>query len=146
VYRLKLKKWVKYSLLVVVLAAVGAGGYIYLASDGAKVKNEIKKVEKVVKEATEPQLPVEEEKPEPKSPVTKENYEKIKVGKGIKATGGSKLNEVVELFGNPTGVAEKQSNDGTRIKVYEWKNVNVSVSVTFVNDLVFDKSWIEVDK
>jgi hypothetical protein len=79
------------------------------------------------------------------SVVTKVNYDKIKNGDVMTGEGGSTLQEVLEIMGEPSGKSESEFN-GNIVKRYDWNDLwgsGTMINVTFTNDKVSDKLWIE---
>lgn len=78
--------------------------------------------------------------------VTKENYDKIKAGDTVTGEGGSTLEEVVALLGEPSTKSESDLGDGNKMMIYNWSDLwgeGTMITVTFINDKVSGKSWIE---
>jgi hypothetical protein len=142
---MKPKKWVKLTLYISFIIAIGITTYLFLATE----EKELTKKERPPKQAVEIKKDPEPEPPKPKEPpslITPRNFDKIKVGEGAKAKGGTKLEDVIKLLGEPTGTAQKETSAGTDIKIYEWTDKRASISITFVDNLVFDKTMIEIEK
>lgn len=139
---MKLKKWVKVSflvllaLVVLVVSLVMAGKYFTEEKVVKENKDKVKVEEKIVEE-TPP--------PEKVTTVTKENYDKIIVGEATSGKGGAHIDEVLQLLGEPNDTGESQTGKDTVVKVYTWgKGSNKKISVSFINDYVADKTWIDI--
>lgn len=137
---MKLKKWVKVTLLFITFIALFTSLLIYFAGVDSKAKME-KEVQEQIKPVEE--QPSVESKPEEPEVFTKENYDKIAVGEMTTGNGGTPVEEVLVMFGDPHNTAESQQKD-TAIKVMVWTAKASKVSITSVNGLVVDKTFVEI--
>lgn len=79
------------------------------------------------------------------SVITKVNYDKIKNGDVLTGEGGSTLQEVMEIMGEPSSKSESEFQ-GNIVKYYNWSDLwgsGTMITVTFTNDKVSDKMWME---
>lgn len=68
------------------------------------------------------------------SSINKENYNKIKVGMNKK--------QVYSLLGEPTDIASARISN-TSGEAATWKTRNITILILFLNNKVFNKSYVE---
>jgi hypothetical protein len=115
-------------------------GIVLSEPSGSSTKSETKTESK----------PVEKKPVKETSKITKENYDKIKVGDTLTGAGGMTIDEVKAILGNTDNVVETTTT-GIDNKEYKMQSMTwmdgvlstTNISVTFINGKVSGKTFLK---